>query len=94
MARYFIVGGADEDGYWLIDTQQMTVQPLDQIEGSTLAQSDVLSALGETRRGNTPFTRGVAVAIATEERPSVPSHELFAPRGTLASHELFIDHPV
>ena len=93
MARYFIIGAADEDGFWLVDTQERSVEPIGQLAGSTVAQTEALAAL-RAQQHSGPYTRGVAVAIATEDRPHTPSHELFAPHGGLASHELFIDHPV
>jgi hypothetical protein len=72
----------DDESIYLADLEAGTVERRDpaDIETGDPMMTDLVSAVGEARESDTPFTKGIDFALAARSRPSAASHYMFPSR--------------
>jgi hypothetical protein len=78
MAKFVLLGLAEEDRMLVVDCEGLTVTAVDPSQTSAPDQKDNLAAVTNARRRGLTLIRGVNVAIATTERSETASFPYIA----------------
>ena len=72
----------DDESIYLADLDAGTVERRDpaDVAAADGVVTDLVSAVGEARENDTPFTKGIDFALAARSRPAAASHYMFPSR--------------
>lgn len=75
MAKYFVLGEAETDDLWLVDLENGTVAPFSDadLKASSAGDPDLIEAVKTARTHGITATKGVKIAIATNNRSASKS---------------------